>query len=392
MAESTRGPTVASRLRVLMTTDCLGGVFSYALALARELARRGATVHLATMGERMRSEQRDAAHAVPSLTLHESSFALEWMESPWAEVDRAGQWLVALERELRPSVVHLNGFAHGDAGFRAPVVIVGHSCVVSWWEAVLGEDAPPAWNVYRTRVREGIEGARAVLAPSEVMLAALQRHHGPLPSPRVVHNGLPPLPRGGAGLPPSRRDPVVLAAGRIWDQAKNLTVLERVAPRVAWPIRVAGSDLHPGGTRRPLRNVDARGWLSPAALGHEMERASVFVAPARYEPFGLGPLEAAQRGCALVLGDIASLREVWGDAAVFVPPDDVDAIAGALSDLAEDALLRARMAGRAAERARRYTAAAMVDGTLAAYEAAGVVLAPVAGHRRDRDGGDASAS
>ncbi len=391
MTEFTRGTRGASRLRVLMTTDCLGGVFSYALVLARELARRGAEVHLATMGERMRPEQRDVAQAVPSLVLHESSYALEWMESPWAEVDRAGQWLVALEREIRPSVVHLNGFAHGDAGFRAPVVIVGHSCVVSWWEAVLGEAAPPL-NVYRTRVREGIEGARAVLAPTAAMLAALQRHHGPLPSPRVVHNGLPPLPGGGAGLPSSRRDPLVLAAGRVWDQAKNLTVLERVAPRVPWPIRVAGSDLHPGGTRRPIRNVDARGWLSPAALGHEMERASIFVAPARYEPFGLGPLEAAQRGCALVLADIATLREVWADAALFVPPDDVDAITGALSGLAGDALLRARMAARATERARRYTAAAMTDGTLAAYEAAGALPTPIAGHPRDRDGGDARAS
>ncbi len=31
--------------------------------------------------------------------------------------------------------------------------------------------------------------------------------------------------------------------------------------------------------------------------------------PARYEPFGLSVLEAALSGCALVLGDIPSLRE-----------------------------------------------------------------------------------
>lgn len=34
---------------------------------------------------------------------------------------------------------------------------------------------------------------------------------------------------------------------------------------------------------------------------------------------GLSVLEAAQAGCALVLGDIDSLRELWDGAATFVP-------------------------------------------------------------------------
>ena len=61
--------------------------------------------------------------------------------------------------------------------------------------------------------------------------------------------------------------------------------------------------------------------------------AAIFAAPARYEPFGLGILEAAASGCALVLGDIPSLRENWDGAALFVPPDDAVAWRTTLSCL-----------------------------------------------------------
>ena len=101
----------------------------------------------------------------------------------------------------------------------------------------------------------------------------------------------------------------MLAAGRFWDEAKNLSALEAVAPRVRWPVRVAG----PLGDRQ-ARAVEPLGLLSSAGLARELARASIFAAPALYEPFGLGPLEAGLSGCALVLGDIDSLREVWGGA------------------------------------------------------------------------------
>ncbi|MEB3829625.1 glycosyltransferase [Phormidium sp. CCY1219] len=61
--------------------------------------------------------------------------------------------------------------------------------------------------------------------------------------------------------------------------------------------------------------------MSPEELSHWYARAAIYAFPARYEPFGLSVLEAALSGCALVLGDIPRLREMWGDAAVFANPD-----------------------------------------------------------------------
>ena len=81
----------------------------------------------------------------------------------------------------------------------------------------------------------------------------------------------------------------------------------------------------------------------------------------------LAVLEAAQRGSALVLSDIPTFRELWDNAAVFVPPRDPDAIAAAIRRLFAEPERRARLGQAARERAGRYGVDAMVDGMLRVY-------------------------
>lgn len=352
--------------RVLMTTDAVGGVFTYSVDLATELARSGVCVHLATMGPPPNPDQRARALAVPRLVLHESTWALEWMDDPWDDVARAGEWLRDLERAIAPDVIHVNGYAHGALPFTAPVVLVAHSCVLSWWRAVFGEDAPGRYDPYRRAVRAGLCAADAVVAVSGAMRDALERHYGPIDRPEVIHDGAPP-PRDRA----HDKEPFVLSCGRVWDRAKNVEALARVAPRLPWEVKVAGwdSDAYPG--------VASLGWLGPSELGALMDRASIFALPARYEPFGLSPLEAALRGAALVLGDVPSLREVWGDAAVFVDPGSDDALAEAITRLSADAERRDELARLAGARASRYPIARTAHAMLGVYEAA-------AARRRER--------
>jgi glycosyltransferase involved in cell wall biosynthesis len=87
----------------------------------------------------------------------------------------------------------------------------------------------------------------------------------------------------------------------------------------------------------------------------------------RYEPFGLSALEAALAGCALVLGDIPSQREIWRDTAVFVPPNDADALRSALQQLIADTPRRRELAERAHERALEFTTLRMASSYLALY-------------------------
>lgn len=349
--------------RILMTADTVGGVWTYALELARALGRHGVAVSLATMGAPIRPEQRAEAEAIPNLTLYPSAFKLEWMESPWEEVARAGEWLLDLEGQIQPDLIHLNGYAHGALPWKAPVLVAGHSCVLSWWRSVKGEEAPAAWDRYREAVSRGLQKADCVVAPTGAMLAELRKYYGPLRRDRVIPNG-----REASFFTAHPKEPLIFTAGRLWDEAKNVALLDRIAHDLSWPVFVAGESRHPDGEEVAFNALRPLGRLSAAALAGWLSRAAIYVLPARYEPFGLAPLEAALSGCALVLGDPPSLREVWGEAALFVPPDDPEALRAVLQRLIDDPLLRESIACRARAQADRYTSDRMAAGYLMLYQ------------------------
>jgi glycogen synthase len=348
--------------RVLMTTDTLGGIWTYTLELASALGQREIQVALATMGAHLSASQRAEVQEIPALTVFESSFKLEWMADPWQDVGRAGRWLLELEEAIRPDVVHLNSYSYGALPWRTPTLVVGHSCVLSWWEAVKGEAAPDTWQRYRHEVARGLRGADLVLAPTRAMLSVLERHYGRFGSRHVVPNGRDP-----GHFQPGVKAPFIFAMGRLWDEAKNVAMLDKVAPSLTWPIYIAGEDHHPAGGEVRYRAVRSLGRLEAPAAARWLARAAIYALPARYEPFGLSILEAGLAGCALVLGDIPSLREVWDDVAVFVRPDDADALAVTLQGLTQDTARRVEFAARARARALQLTPQRMLAGYLAVY-------------------------
>ena len=341
-------------MKVLMTADTVGGVWTYALDLVDALAPHDVQVTLATAGAPLRADQRAQVLRSGVARLCESSYALEWMDEPWADVDRAGRWLLEIAAEVGPDLVHLNGYAHASLPWASPVVVVAHSDVLSWHAAVRGAPAGPEWRHYRERVAAGLAAADLVAAPTRAMLDELRRIYRLRGPAAVIPNG---TSRSFARRP---KEAFVLTAGRLWDEAKNVEALARVAPRLPWPVLVAGDGAAGPGVR-------SLGRLSRPQLDSLLARAAIFAEPARYEPFGLAALEAGLAGCALVLGDIPSLREVWGDAALYVPPADDDALEAALRRAIEDDRLRGRLAGLAVRRARCYTPAATGRAYLAAY-------------------------
>lgn len=357
-------------MNILMTADPIGGVWTYALELARALVPFDIRVALATMGAPLRGEQRTAAAAIPGLTLHEGDHRLEWMDDPWDDVDRAGEWLLALARETGADLIHLNGYAHAALPWPAPVIVVAHSCVCSWWRAVHNEDAPSTYDAYRRRVTDGLRAADAVVAPTFAMRGALAACYDfDARRVQVISNGCD----DSRSSTPISKEAFVLGVGRLWDDAKNLRLLATAAPRLPWPVRVAGDAAPPpgaGGDEFSPANVALLGRLAPDEVRAVMRRASIYALPARYEPFGLSALEAARAGCALLLGDIPSLREVWGNAATFVDVDDVDALTSAIVALASNDRRRREMAQRARRRAARYTASAMAERYVASYSTA----------------------
>lgn len=348
--------------RILMTADTVGGIWYYALELARGLSEHGVEVTLATFGGRLDPGQQQAARAVPGLTVHQSNYRLEWMRDPWNDLARAGDWLLELAAEVEPDVVHLNNYYHGALNWPAPVVMVAHSCVYSWFRAVHGALPDRGWQRYRRAVRAGLAGATLIIAPTAAMLEAASEFYGPFGATQVIPNG-----RRSAEFHPRTKRPRVLATGRLWDEGKNVAALARVAPRLAWPVRLIGDDHRPDGRRERFPNVEWRNRADPARLAREYATAAIYALPARYEPFGLSILEAALAGCPLVLGDIPSLREVWGKAALYVKPDDERGLAAALNGLINNPIERQSWGVRARHRARRYSAGRMTAAYMSAY-------------------------
>ncbi|MDF3056863.1 MAG: glycosyl transferase family 1 [Rariglobus sp.] len=359
--------------RVLMTTDTIGGVWTYALDLSRGLLANGVEVMLATMGAPVQPRQREAVEDLGrGIQLFETRFKLEWMEDPWRDVAAAGEWLLALERDYQPDMIHLNGYAHAALPWKAPTVVVAHSCVFSWWHAVKKSAPPAGWRRYHEAVCQGLQHAGLVIAPSRAMLAQIARHYGLPANARVIYNGC-----DAGNRPAVEKEPFILSVGRMWDEAKNAASLATIAPRLSWPVRVAGETRRPDGGEVVLPKVELLGFRSPVELQEDYARAAIYALPARYEPFGLSILEAALAGCALVLGDIASLREIWGSTALFVSPDDPDALYEAITDLIANPARREALADASRRRAQSFSTERMTSAYLSAYEALLAASKPV---------------
>lgn len=356
-------PTGLKRLRLFMTSDAVGGVFTYALDLAAALSTHGVETRLALLGPGMSSSQRRAASATPGLETMETGLPLDWMAADEAVIRRAAQRLAGLARAHGSDLVHLNAPALAIAKFHAPVVAVSHSCVATWWRSVRGGAMPQDFRWRSAVMAEGLNAADVVVCASRSFAETTARTYRGV-TPHVVHNGRRTArTRRSIGTSAA----VALTAGRLWDEAKDVATLDQAAARMSVPLHAAGSLTGPNGTHAECKHLRRLGQLSQTAMRRRLAERPIFVSAARYEPFGLGVLEAAQAGCALVLADIPTFRELWGDAALFVAPGDAAGFATAIERLARDPTLRARQESAALLRSRAYTLAAMAQRMLEVY-------------------------
>jgi glycosyltransferase involved in cell wall biosynthesis len=337
-----------SKLRLLLVTDAVGGVWTYSLELARALEPLDVETILAVTGPSPSAEQRAAAgHG----KLIDTGFPLEWLDTGPAEIADAGKALALIAACEGADVVQTSGAALLAGGaFEQPIVAVQHSCVATWWAAVKGTPLPDDFRWRSDLVAQGLSKADAVVAPTRAFAAATERAYDLDRRVLAVHNGrtaqkLRDLPQGD----------FVFTAGRLWDEGKNVATLDRAAARIRAPFQTAGSTEGPNGASIALEHLIALGNLSEARVAGVLAARPIFASAALYEPFGLSVLEAAQGGCALVLSDIATHRELWDGAALFVDPRDDAAFASAVNDLLDRHEERERLGQIARERARQYS-------------------------------------
>jgi glycosyltransferase involved in cell wall biosynthesis len=297
----------------------------------------------------------------PQIELEITDLELEWQDPEGDDRERVLEFLGSMEERVRPDLVHLNGYREACAAWRAPVLVTAHSCVGSWWRACRGcAPSEAGWQSYLDDVAVGLASADRWVAPTAAFRSMIEQLYAPPRKGEVIWNGLASLET--EMVVAADKEPFILAAGRLWDEAKNVAVLSRIADGLDWPVRIAGARRQEGSAAGMDGRVEWLGKLPNPDLLAMMRRAGIFVSPAVYEPFGLTVLEAAASGCALVLADIPVFRELWDEAALFVDPRDGEQVAAALNSVSRDPSLRTKLQSAALERASRYTLAAKADG------------------------------
>ena len=247
--------------------------------------------------------------------------------------------------------------------------------------------AHPEWVPWREGMRRRwLAGRSMARADAVITVSAFTRDEVlqlfPIPSDRihVVRSGIRPRP----SAPRSEAlDPLVLYVGSIFNR-RNLPTLVRAFAKVrgvAGGLRLAvvGDDrtypredlpslLEATGTAGA---VELRSYVSESELDALYGRARVFAFLSEYEGFGLTPLEAMAAGVPVVVADTPVARELYSDAAVFVPVRDIQATATALRSLLQDDTAWATQRDRGTRLVPAFSWARAASETLDVLESAG---------------------
>lgn len=354
-------------MRILMTTDTLGGVWTFTKELAVGLLNNGCSVALVSLGrlpspaqEGWAQEQSETWRA--RFRYHALDVPLEWMNENARAFSDVAPALIDIAEQFEADLLLSNQYCFGALACDIPRVVVAHSDVLSWAEACRPDGLEHSqWlHTYRSLVQRGLNRADAVVAPTQWMLDALARNFT-LPAHRhVVANGRT-LPHIDADV---RRNLQAVTAGRLWDEAKNVKLLESVDSPI--PLLIAGETQHESASLT-MGESDIRflGALDEGAMLSLLRESAIYICTSRYEPFGLAPLDAAQCGCAVLANDIPSLHEVWGDSALyFTGPESLSSWLWRLSD---HPWLLNEAREIAGEHARAFTAERMTEGYLGIF-------------------------
>jgi len=358
-------------MRALITADTVGGVWTYTRELVTGLAQRGVDVTLVSFGEIPSAAQSDWIHALKNVDYRATAFKLEWMQDAEDDLKMSSEFLLDVIAQTRPDLLHLSQYCYGALKVDVPKVVVAHSDVCSWWTGVHGKQPDESsWiQCYRQIVSAGLRGATSVVAPSRWMLSAIERHYGNVRRGTVVYNGRNP----GLFNPHVSKDDLVIGVGRVWDKAKQVSLLAECAHKV--PVWIVGSERHPdpayenSNAQQMKRNVRWCGQQTEAQLRQLFSRASMYVATSQYEPFGLAPVEAALSRCVLIVNDIPTFRELWGESALYFRTNDAEDLARKIDRLQNDRELRLTYANLAYRKAKqRFTAERMVSDYMNVYQ------------------------
>lgn len=294
--------------------------------------------------------------ALPAAAIHElPRFTL-------GKTQRRARLVAALTRALQPSLVvvqqHLPSAAAIEARMPFPVILQKHNFLrpsrgLAW------PSAASRWR--RTRQLNALDGLTFV---SETVLADFERDWPHVTTPRrVVPNGV----NVDAWRPREQREKMALVVGRVTPEKGLLEAARALAsvlprhPEWTTTFVVSEPERFPdyfNALKGALAPLGPRARLIVGAPFAEVktlnEAAAIVLAPSVWrEPFGRTCLEAHAGGAAVISSGSGGLREISGEAAIYVPAVEPERLAAAVETLIVDEPLRIRLAAEGRARVAR---------------------------------------
>jgi glycosyltransferase involved in cell wall biosynthesis len=191
----------------------------------------------------------------------------------------------------------------------------------------------------------------------------LDEIYGPLINVSVIYNG-----GDAAEFYSLNKKKQAFAMGRVWDEAKNLSILGKLDNAAQISTYLAGNNQHPSTSLRvEIPNVQVLGTLSRPEVKRYLAQSLIYIHPAKYEPFGLSVLEAALSGCLLVLADIPTLKEFWQDTARYFNPEKPEELDNQLKHALQNPEMCDLLVSQSSSRAKFFSLEVMANNYLDLY-------------------------
>jgi glycosyltransferase involved in cell wall biosynthesis len=117
-----------------------------------------------------------------------------------------------------------------------------------------------------------------------------------------------------------------------------------------------------------IKNIIFTDFISEGQLRWMYENCAVYTFPSLSEGFGLPALEALQHGAPLASTNATCSPEIYGDAANYFDPLDIDDMAAKIAEILDDPVLREDLVDKGHTQAKKYSWQRMAEQTLAVYE------------------------
>ena len=246
----------------------------------------------------------------------------------------------------------------------------GKASLPIFWLKMLG---------YRFLFRSSVKKSKAIITISEFVKKDLERHYAAARGKvTVTYCASEPRLSGDVQQPNAITKPFIMHVGSPFPH-KNIERLIRafevlILTRPDLKLVLVGKKEHYFEqlekhikTSPAHDNIVLTGFIGDEKLKWLYENAEAYVLPSLSEGFGLPGLEAMVHGCPVVSSNATCLPEVYGDAAQYFDPLNVQDIAAKISTALTDPVLGSKLVKRGYEQIKKYSWARMATQTLEVY-------------------------